>query len=157
MNVEITLADLQAALVATGNTGITIKSQDNGNTSYIGGRWRGTLNSLDVALMYRVKVTEACEITLEGMPVDPAEHPVTIPGNGSKWIAFPIGESMTVTNAFAGFAVNGDELKSQSDGSTKYTGGRWRGTLGTLDPGKGHIYKSASSADRVLTFPSSAK
>ena len=155
--VEITLEDLQAALVATGNTLITIKSQNDGSTTYNGTRWRGSLTSLDVTQMYKITVGTACEIELEGMPVNPAEHPVVIPANGAKWIGFPFGTSMTLTNAFAGFAVNGDQVSSQSNGSATYTGGRWRGSLTTLEPGQGYNYKSAASGDRVLTFPSSAR
>ena len=149
--VEITLEDLQAALVATGNTSIMIASQSDGKTTYANGRWRGQLTTLDVKQMYKITVGSACEIALEGLPVNPAEHPVTI-HNGSNWIGFPLGTSMTLTDAFAGFAVNGDMVVSQSNGSATYTGGRWRGSLTTLEPGQGYNYKSASSTTKVLRF-----
>ena len=149
--VQITLEDLQAALVATGNTSITIASQSGGSTTYNGTRWRGSLSTLDVKQMYKITVGTACEIALEDLPINPAENPVTI-HNGSNWIGFPLGTSMTLTDAFVGFAVNGDMVVSQSNGSATYTGGRWRGSLTTLEPGKGYNYKSASSATRVLWF-----
>ena len=148
---EITLEDLQAALVATGNTSIMIASQSDGKTTYANGRWRGQLSTLDVKQMYKITVGTACEIALEGAPVNPAEHPVTI-HNGSNWIGFPLGTSMTLTDAFVGFAVNGDMVVSQSNGSATYTGGRWRGSLTTLEPGQGYNYKSASSTTKVLWF-----
>ena len=154
--VEITLADLQAALVATGNTTITIASQTGGSTTYNGTRWRGQLSTLDVKQMYKITVGTACEITLEGAPINPAEHPVTI-HNGANWIGFPLSGSMTLTNAFAGFAVNGDQVSSQSNGSATYTGGRWRGSLTTLEPGQGYNYKSAATGNRTFTFPTGAK
>ena len=149
VNVEVTLNDLKAALLATGNTAITIKSQTQ-NTFYQAGRWRGNLD-FNVNQMYKIKVGNACEITLEGMPLDPAEHPITIK-NGPNWIGFPLNETMTLTNAFAGFAVNGDVVKSIG-GTANYQGGRWRGSV-TLEPGQGYIYKSNVSEDRVFTFPS---
>ena len=105
--------------------------------------------------MYKIQVAAACEITLEGMPVNPAEHPVTIT-NGINWIAFPLNANMTLTEAFAGFAVSGDMVRSQSDGSATYTG-IWRGSLNTLVPGQGYIYKSAATGTRTFTFPIVAK
>ena len=154
--VEITLEDLQAALVATGNTLITIKSQNDGSTTYNGTRWRGQLSTLDVKQMYKITVGTACEMVLEGAPINPAEHPVTI-HNGANWIGFPLSGSMTLTNAFAGFAVNGDQVSSQSSGSATYTGGRWRGQLTDLVPGQGYNYKSAATGNRTFTFPTGAK
>ena len=149
---DITLDDLKASLVSTGNTSITIKSK-NQNTYYQNGVWRGNLN-FDVAQMYKIYVNSACEITLEGTPIDPSEHSITI-HNGPNWIGFPLSESMTLDNAFAGFAVNGDVIKSKG-ASANYTNGHWRGAF-NLEPGQGYIYNSNTSGDRILIFPSSAK
>ena len=153
-NVEITMDDLKAALESAVTGNITITSQRNGMTTYNGTRWRGTLNTLDVAQSYRITVAAECEITLEGMPVDPAEHLVTI-NNGANWIGFPLQENMPIADAFAGFAVNGDAITSQREGMATYNGSRWRGTLGTgsLKPGQGYIYKSAATGSRTFTFP----
>ena len=153
-NVEITLDDLKAALVAAlPGTTITINSQNGGSTTYNGSRWRGSLSSLDLSQMYMIETTAAGEMTLEGMPIVPSEHPANI-FEGNNWIAFPLTQSMTLTNAFVGFPVNGDQVISQGDGSSTYNN-RWRGTLTTLDPNKGYLYFSASPNDRTLTFPSS--
>ena len=155
-NVEITLADLQAALVEAlpGTTGMKIATKTQ-NTTYNGSSWRGSLRALDVAYMYKITVPASCEITLEGMPINPAEHPITIPAGGAVWIGFPFSENMTPANAFAGFAVNGDKVSSKDNSST-YTG-RWRGNLNNLEPGKGYIYKSAATESRTLVFPSASK
>ena len=152
-NVEITLDDLKAALVeALPGTTITIKSQNDGSTTYNGTRWRGSLDTFDVTQMYKIEVTTGCEIELEGMPLNPAEHPVTIV-SGANWIGFPLSTSMTLTEAFAEFAVNGDMVKAQS-GSATYTHGQWRGTtLTTLEPGKGYIYQSNVTETRTFYFP----
>jgi hypothetical protein len=77
--VETNLNDLKAALVATGNTTITIQGQtQNATYNPSNGRWTGQLRALDLSQMYMIKLTEPCEITLEGMLVDPSMHPVTI-------------------------------------------------------------------------------
>ena len=157
-NVEITLDDLKAALVTAlpGTDNITIKSKNEGAATYNGTVWRGQLGLLDLSRMYRVYVEAACEITLEGLPINPAEHPITL-SNGFNWIAFPFSESKTLTEAFAGFAINGDAVKSKGNGAANYNGTSWRGTLNALVPGQGYIYKSNAVEDRVFTFPTSAK
>ena len=156
-SLDITLDDLKTALLeALPGTAITVKSRTQ-NTAYNPNmnRWLGTLNALDVTQMYMISVSSGCEITLEGMPIDPTEHPVTI-SNGSNWIAFPLGESMTIRDAFAGFAVNGDKVKSRSN-YTQYQGGSWRGLLTTLVPGQGYMYISNSQETRIFTFPINTK
>ena len=149
---DITLDDLKAALVSTGNTTITIKSK-NQNTYYQNGIWRGNLN-FDVAMMYKIYVSAACEISFEDMPIHPLEHSIII-HNGPNWIGFPLSESMTLDDAFAGFADNGDVIKHKG-GSANYLNGHWRGAF-NLEPGQGYIYKSNMVGDRLLTFPTSAK
>ena len=153
-NVEITLDDLKAALVATGGTNIVIKAK-NSSTTWNGHRWLGSLNGFDVNQMFMVTVQTGCEITLEGMPLVPAEHPVII-RNGVNWIGFPLNESMTLTEAFAGFPANQDVVKSKTASAT-WNGRRWVGQLDTLVPGQGYIYQSKASGNKTFTFPSGAK
>ena len=106
--------------------------------------------------MYIIKVSSACEITLEGMPVDPAELTVTI-NPGTNWIAYPYNTNMSVTDFFAGFSpMNNDQVKSQN-GNARYKLNTWNGKLTTLEHGQGYIYKSASTEARTFTFPISAK
>jgi len=156
--VDITLDDLKSALVAAvpNNTTIIIKSA-NENTTYSRNRWNGSL-TWDVAKMYVIKVASDCELTLEGTLIDPAEHSIAITGNGVvNWIGYPYTENMSITNAFNGFAVNGDIFRNQENNSV-YNRGNWNGGVTQLEPGKGYRYKSASTAaDRVFTFPTTSK
>ena len=153
--VETTLDDLKAALVeAAPGTTIRIYGQNN-YTTYNGARWLGNL-TWDLSKMYKIQVTTNCEITLEGMPINPADHPVTTV-NGNNYLGFPFNQTMTLTDAFAGFAVDGDRIYSQT-GYATYTRGRWQGTtLTELQPGKGYIYKSAASGSVPFVFPNSAR
>ncbi len=156
-NVDITLDQLKAALAAASPEASIKISGQNSSTTYIPRthRWSGNLQ-WDLTQMYKIRVADACEISLEGMPVDPAEHPVTIV-NGANYIAFPLTENMSLTDAFAGFAVNGDKILSQNSTAT-YNRGRWQGQgLTNLEPGKGYIYKSNVQGDRTLVFPTNAK
>ena len=152
-NLDIDLNDLKAALVdALPNSNITIRSRTQ-NTSYNPNNhnWSGSL-AWDVTKMYVIWVSAGCEITLEDAPINPTEHPVTI-GNGLNWIAYPLNESKLVREVFAGFAGNGDVVRSQT-GNASYRNGRWSGSF-YLEPGKGFIYKSAASGTRTFTFSSS--
>lgn len=154
-NLEITLDDLKAALIeALPGTAITISSKAQ-NTTYNPNnhRWFGRL-TWDLSQMYRIQVASACEIVLQGSPINPSEHHATVLGNGQyTYIAFPLSESMTLNQAFAGFAVDGDII--QSKGATSlYNRGRWQGTsFTTLEPGQGYIYKSNSTQNRTFVFP----
>ncbi|MBR6449033.1 MAG: DUF1566 domain-containing protein, partial [Fibrobacter sp.] len=64
--------------------------------------------------------------------------------------------SMSITDAFAGFAMNGDIVKAKTGGQAQWNSAanRWIGALANvaLEPGQGYIYKSASSTTRVLSF-----
>lgn len=152
--VETDLDALKDALVeATSSaTGTKIVSQD-ASTTWYGTRWRGDLNALDVAKSFRITVPVACEIELDGAPINPTDHPITIK-KGANWIGYPLAVSMEPAIVFSGFAASGDKVSSQTESSTWY-GTRWRGDLTTIVPGKGYIYKSTVDNDRTFVFPSS--
>ena len=156
---EITKEDLQNALldVLSNPTGAIIKSQD-GNSTYRGGRWRDQNFVWDVAKMYMIVAPEDCEITMTGLPINPADHPITIAPNAPTWIGFPFAESKTPAQAIpAGFAVNGDIIKGMG-GNIRYNNGSWRAQgMNSLEPGKGYIYNSKSAVSRTLVFPTSKK
>ena len=154
--VDLTLDDLKAALVeALPNTAITIKGANN-STKFTRGRWQGEL-TWNVKEMYKITVANDCSFNLEGMPLDPAELSITIAGGGAAtWLGFPFNQNMAPTNAFAGYALNNDKLKSE-DAATQYTRGRWQSEF-QLEPGKGYIYISAPTAqDREFTYPDPSK
>jgi hypothetical protein len=108
--------------------------------------------------MYYIVLSEDIEITLEGMPFDPADHPITIVGNNTaNWIGYPFGQNMTLVDAFAGFAINNDVAKAPGKSST-YSRGRWNGSLTELQPGQGYLYISApNSTNRTLVYPAPSK
>ena len=151
-NVEITMDDLKAAIVAA-NPGAApvIKSKGSGQTSYNGAVWVGALRTLDLSQMYEIKVANACTVNLEGTRLNPADHPATIK-NGANWIAYPLDEEMSVANAFAGFPVTGDNVKSKDGGQATWNGVMWLGALKNLVPGAGYIYNSKATGDKTLTF-----
>ena len=157
-NVEITMDDLKAALLAASpGPQPVIKSKSNGQISAMNATtWVGALSTLDLSQMYEIKVANACELILEGTAINPADHPATIK-EGVNWLAFPLDAEMTVTHAFEGFAASGDIVKAKSGGQATCVGSTWMGALKNLKPGMGYIYKSAEAGERTFTFPTSKK
>ena len=152
-NLDLTLDDLKSAIeAALGSNGTAIIKSQSTSIIYSNGMWIPESMPFDIREMYKIQVSEACEITLTGVPVNTSEEVLTInPGN--NWIGFPSGMSMTVSEAFAGLdPVNGDVVKSQT-GSSVYNDGNWIGTVETLQPGQGYLYYSKATSVKTFTFP----
>ena len=157
---DITLADLKAALEAVLPNGtIVIKAQDGKRTTYNGSNWKGQLSTLDVKQMYEIQVSGSCSIILDGAPVNPADNAITLYPNGYTWIAYSLNESLSVGTALQGIQPapeNGDMIKAQN-GFASFNGSSWKGSLKTLEPGKGYIYKSTSNQAKTLTYTNSSE
>ena len=152
INVEVTMDDLKEAVVAAEpGASPTIKSKGNGQTAFNGVMWMGALKTIDLSQMYEIKVANACTVNLEGTRVNPADHPATIK-KGANWIAYPLDETKSVANAFAGFPVTGDNVKSKDGGQATWNGVMWLGALKNLVPGAGYIYNSKATENKTLTF-----
>lgn len=134
-----------------GSNGIVIKSQNNGTASYLFGSWFGGLTSIENNLTYMINLREAQEVSVSGLVVKPSEHPVTL-DPGWTWIGYPCSEPMPLAAALAEFSPQpGDVLKTQTESSTYMFGG-WYGTLQTLTPGVGLMYKSGLSESTVMVY-----
>ena len=146
------LANLEAAI---GTNGIQIKNQTK-FVNQASGNWYGTLNSTAVEDMYMIQLTSAAEISLEGYVVNPEDYPITLSTNW-KWISYPIANSMSVEEAFAGAnPSNGDYVKSQKGFAQYYEGLGWTGTLKTMTPGMGYMYQNTSGAAKTFVYPSAS-
>ena len=155
-NLDISKTDLEAAL---GEYGIQISSHHDGfdmrNTA--NGNWIGNLSGFCVEKMYKVRVSENCNIPLSGFAVSPADHPITLT-RGWNWIGYPLEQSLTVSEALSDLnPETGDEIKSKQNGFCQFSGTRWIGNLQTLDPGQGYMYKSNATETKTFTFPDPAK
>ena len=152
-NLEITLADLEAAL---GTNGVSITSQDGSsvanNATY---GWGGDLTTIEVGKMYMIQTTEACTITVSGTVAAPAAYPITL-NRGSNWIGFVGTEGLSLDEALSNLTPNNlDNIKLRNSTATYFQGMGWRGNLTTLEPGKGYIYNSKATTSKTFTFPSS--
>ena len=151
-NVEITLADLEAAL---GTNGLKIESQNqfvsyNPNT----GTWSGNLQELVIGQMYKIKTSQTCTLSFTGNVVNPDDHPISL-SHGNNWIGFIGTNNMTIEEALGNNFTPSDRdvIKSPTAKATYYQGYGWQGKLTELEPGKGYVYKSNARGTSKFTFP----
>lgn len=112
----------------------------------------GTLETAEVGVMYKINMDKDAVLNLIGSPIDPAKDSVSVK-TGWNWIGFNSVSNMSLGAAFADLdPVDGDLVKSQTDFAI-YQDYEWVGTLTSLNPGKGYMYKSASNKDRSFTYP----
>ena len=141
-----------------GGNAQTIKSQGDGYASYLSGYgWYGSLTTINNSQTYQIRLNEACELQMTGRVAHPADFTITL-NNGWSWIGYPTAATMTVTEAFGNHQPSsGDMVKSQSNGYASYLEGYgWYGSLTTLYPGMGIMYKSSNVTTQTFTYPDAA-
>ena len=146
--VAATLQDLETAL---GANGLNIKAEDGSALSYANGQWSGTLQSLALGQMYRVKTSAPCEFTLNG--TKPASVTVSL-APGSHWFGYTGDAATAIADVFgtAFGPAEGDKVVSQTGGFAIFNGTAWEGTLTTLQPGMGYVYVSQAQTTKTVTF-----
>ena len=104
----------------------------------------GNLQQLDAESSYKVKVASPTTLEIQGDEVDGGNMEIAL-HDGWNWVGYPIGQVMSVEEALKPTdASEGDALVGQ-DGFATFEDGMWLGTLNTLAPGKGYLYKSEGS------------
>ena len=142
-----------------GSNGLIIKSRSDGFAEYydINGMtgWYGTLESISNEQMYMINTNAACNVTISGYVANPANHPITIVP-GWNWVGYPSAYAMNVETAMEGFNPENNDIIKGREGFTSYyaEGGEsmWFGSLNSLEPGHGYMYKSNSTESKTLTF-----
>ena len=100
----------------------------------------GNLDELSPQAAYKVQVAEVTQHVLSGYAFNPAT-PLELKA-GWNWLGFPMGQTMTVAEAFAQAEPEEEDYIVGQDGFAQFAGGAWTGTLNTLVPGKGYLYHS---------------
>jgi hypothetical protein len=119
-----------------------------------GNVWKGDLADMsDIGQykMYKVKVTEACTLTVTGTAIFPI-FPISLQA-GWNWVAYLPTSAMSITTALASISGQVLEVKSRTASAT-YSGGAWSGTLSQLEPGQGYAIKM--SGPGTLIYPAAA-
>ena len=150
------LLTLETALVGYGQQ---IKNR-NVSTEYdTEWGWFGDLDEVGFTNeeMIMIKTAADCTFELQGLPANPASHPITI-NPGWNWIGYPCAVEMTLNQAFSNFTPEvGDQIKN-SEGSSEYDSEwGWFGDVENLVPGQGFMYYSNSSVPKTLVFQAGRK
>ena len=104
----------------------------------------GTMPDLDALTGIKVETKTQGLITCSGEQFNPNANTVDLV-RGWNWIGYPLDQTMTVAEALAKLeAEEGDCLTNLEGGYATFTEGAWTGTLNTMVPGQGYLYKSAS-------------
>ena len=134
----------------------TVDRFDYQGSSY----WYGSFTDLTNEQMYKVRTNAACNVVILGAEASPAYHPITI-SNGWNWIGFPCSESVSLETALSGFTPELNDIIKSKDGNAIYISNgdvsMWYGTLNTLEPGEGYMYKSNSGETKTLIFQTGSK
>ena len=157
IEVDDPVAMLQTIEAALGGNGVQIESFDD-LTEFDGEEWYGGLDELGIQneQTYLILTNAPCTVQLQGMPANPANHPITI-YPGWNWIGFPCTQPLSVVAAFANFVAEDGDLLERSDAFTEFDDGEWYGEIETLLPGQGYMYYSNSTQTKILVFPVNAK
>jgi uncharacterized repeat protein (TIGR02543 family) len=140
-----------------GSNGIQIKTQLGYTNYYEGMGWIGMLTSINNESTYKIKTVNPCVLEMAGTETTSAAHPIIV-GPGWNWIGYPVNASMSVATAFSNvMPANGDQVKAQNGYANYYDGMGWMGTLSTITPGMGLLYKSNGSSAFTLVYPNGAK
>ncbi len=114
--------------------------------------YTGSVNQMSPTELYKVEMSTADNIQLSGKLFNSALKPVPLVA-GWNWIGYPMPGVMSVNEALVLLEADEDDCIVGQDGSAVYNDGLWRGTLTTLEPGKGYLLKVNS--DRPLRFNTS--
>lgn len=147
------LAAIEAGL---DTVGVRIVSQSNGFVEYDAeyDEWSGTLTAINNEEMFKVNTTADVTFEMEGYQAAPAAHEITL-YNGWTYLGFISMEPMSLETALADLEPSdGDMIKAQ-EGFATYDAeyDEWSGSLNTLNPGLGFMYKSNNEDEVTFTYP----
>lgn len=108
----------------------------------------GMLQELNASESYKVETSSAtARQRLSEIAWNPAT-PIAL-NSGWNWLGYPVGQIMSVDEAFAPTAAENLDLIVGQNGFAQFDGENWVGTLGILSPGLGYMYHSQSPKNVV--------
>ena len=101
--------------------------------------WSGNLKVLDFAAGYKIKMSEAADITLRGNLFD-VDTPISVK-QGWNWLGCPLYNTTTIDVALRGYLPTEGDAIVGINGFATYEEGRWIGTLSSLSSGQAYLLK----------------
>lgn len=108
----------------------------------------GMLQELNASESYKVETKAAtARQRLSEIAWNPAT-PIAL-SSGWNWLGYPVGQTMSVDEAFASTAAENLDVIVGQNGFAQFDGENWVGTLETMSPGLGYMYHSQSPKNVV--------
>jgi len=108
----------------------------------------GMLQELNASESYKVETKAAtARQRLSEIAWNPAT-PIAL-SSGWNWLGYPVGQTMSVDEAFASTAAENLDVIVGQNGFAQFDGENWVGTLETMSPGLGYMYHSQSQKNVV--------
>ena len=108
----------------------------------------GGFESLEGGVAYKVQSSMAFARVLEGHLYDVNTNPITL-HTGWNWIGYPYYEERSLTAIQN--PTEGDYITAQ-EGFSEFADGYWQGSISSLTPGVGYLYKSVNNKQLAYSF-----
>ena len=130
-----------------------IKSKTAFSTMNSNGEWIGEVKSINPGQMYKMQMLEKADFMIIGTPIATSDTTQTIEP-GYNWIGPLSSAVMSVDEAFAELEpMPGDRVKNRTSFAEFSSKGYWEGTLKTIVPGQGYIYRSLADKPKKFHYP----
>lgn len=118
-----------------------VKNQTLSSTYYDDYGWFGDLTSMMYTNLYKIKLGNADNLELNGYKIDPANYPITLI-SGWNWIGYLPETAMQIADALVNRTnLPYDYIKNQTISSTFYDGYGWFGSLESMQPLDGFMFR----------------
>lgn len=105
----------------------------------------GTLTTIDGSETMKIEAKESATKSFTGEQYNPALSPIVL-HEGWNWLGYPISQTMTLADALSYMdSDEGDCISNLEGGFATFNNGEWEGSLQTMNPGSGYLYKSSSA------------
>lgn len=120
--------------------------------------WAGSLGNAAYGIKpqpsYRFRSSVFDTLVISGIEIDPTTRPIKL-DSGWNWLGFISQRNLSVTEALSSHnAVSGDLVKSQTQFAVYDASIGWVGSLTTMIPNVGYMYRSGANA--TFAYPKSA-
>ena len=99
--------------------------------------WQGTLQALDAAKGYKIKMQKSSDVTLRG-PIFDVNTSVSI-HSGWNWIGCPLYNATSLEAALKNYVPQEGDKVVGLDAFATYENGLWHGSLSSLQPGQSYL------------------
>jgi hypothetical protein len=99
--------------------------------------------------MYKVQMDGPLTVQLSGRLFNAGFRSIPL-YEGWNWLGYPSANTMTPGEALSKLSADEGDMLIGQDGLATYSEGQWTGTLLTMNPGQGYMYRSQSDKNLFL-------